>query len=134
MEDLEFPFLTSRIVSGLTGLSERTLRRWEEKGLLPTRRSQKPPRKRPGVTRPGVSRLYSWREVEQLQQATHLMKGRRFPIAAVKRLLERSQSASLDRDWVIDRPRPRVGRQSRAGAGGNRAGRRFSRTPARPMR
>lgn len=130
MEDLEFPLLTSRIVSSLTGLSERTLRRWEEKGLLPARRSHKSPRKRLGVPRPGGSRLYSWREVEQLQQATHLMKGKRFPVAAVKRLLERSQSASLDRDWVIDRPRP--GRQSRAGAGGYGAGRRFSH--ARRMR
>lgn len=128
MEDLEFPFLTSRIVSGLTGLSERTLRRWEEKGILPAgRRIHKSPRKSFGA-----GRLYSWREVEQLQQATHLMKGKRLPIAVVRGLLERSQSASLDRDWVIDRPKPKVRRQSRAGGYGGSG--RFSRTPARHMR
>ena len=130
MEDLEFPFLTSRIVSGLTGLSERTLRRWEEQGiLLAGRGTQRSPR-RPS----GVVRLYSWREVEQLQHATHLMRGKRLPMSAVKRLLERSQSASLDRDWVIDRPQPKVRRQSRAGAGGSWGSRRFSRTPTRHMR
>src|SRR5690242_15016498 len=103
MEDLEFPFLTLRIVSGLTGLSQRTLRRWEEKGLLPA--GSRPQR---AARKPfGVARLYSWREVEQLQQANHLVKGKRLPIAVVRGLLERSQSASLDRDWVIDRPRPK---------------------------
>ena len=130
MEDLEFQFLTSRIVSGLTGLSERTLRRWEEKGMLPAGRRTQPSPRRPF----GVVRLYSWREVEQLQQATHLMRGKRLPMAEVKRLLERSQSASLDRDWVIDRPKPKVRRQSRAGAGGYGGSRRFSPTPTRQMR
>ena len=130
MEDLEFPFLTPRIVSGLTGLSERTLRRWEEKGILPAgRRTQQSPRKPLRV-----ARLYSWREVEQLQQATHLMKGKRLPITVVRGLLERSQSASLDRDWVIDRPKPKARRQSRDGAGGYGGRRGFSHTPTRHMR
>ncbi len=129
MEDLEFPFLTPRIVSGLTGLSERTLRRWEEKGILPAgRRTPQSPQKPLGA-----ARLYSWREVEQLQQATHLIKGRRLPIGEVKRLLEQSQSASLDHDWVIDRPRPKVRRQRRTGAGGY-AGSKRSRPPTRHMR
>lgn len=130
MEDLEFPLLTSRIVSGLTGLSERTLRKWEENGILPAgrRRTRRPPRKASGAPR-----LYSWREVEQLQQATYLLKGKRVPIEAVKRLLEQSQSASLDRDWVIDRPRPKVRRQRRAGAAGYAGSKRF-RGPTRQMR
>ena len=134
MEDLEFPLLTSRIVSGLTGLSERTLRHWEKKGILreslpaDRRRSRRPPRKAFGAPR-----LYSWREVEQLQQATHLLKRKRVSIEAVKRLLEQSQSASLDRDWVIDRPRPKVRRQRRAGAAGYAGSKRF-RPPTRQMR
>ena len=130
MKDLEFPLLTSRIVSGLTGLSERTLRQWEEKGILPAGRG---PTRRPPEMAPRAPRLYSWREVEQLQQATHLMKGKRLPIGEVKRLLEESQSASLDHDWVIDRPRPKVRRQRRTGAAGYAGGKR-SRIPTRQMR
>jgi DNA-binding transcriptional MerR regulator len=128
MEDLEFAFLTLRIVSGLTGLSQRTLRRWEEKGLLPAGRRPQRAARKPF----GVARLYSWREVEQLQQANHLVKGKRLPIAVVRGLLERSQSASLDRDWVIDRPRPKV--RGRGRGGGFGASRRFSDTPTRRMR
>lgn len=122
MRDLEFPFLASRVVSGLTGLSAKTLRRWEEEGIpAPRGRGGRRPARRP--------RLYSWREVEQLQQATHLLKNRRLPLAEVKRLLGRSQAASLDRDWVIARPKPRVRRrQLSAGAGGLRG------APTRRMR
>ncbi len=128
MQDLEFPLLTPRVVSGLTGLSAKTLRQWEQKRILvasPRSRARKPSR---------TPRLYSWREVEQLQQATHLMKTRRLPMAAVRRLLERSQSASLDRDWVIARPKPKVRHRSRAGAGGYWGGGRLSRTPTGRMR
>ncbi len=127
MQDLEFPFLTSRIVSGLTGLSAKTLRRWEEEGIPATPRSR-------GGGQPGRAggrqpRLYSWREVEQLQQTTHLLKSRRLSLGEVKRLLTRSQAASLDRDWVIARPKPRVRRQrSSGGAGGLRG------APTRRMR
>jgi DNA-binding transcriptional MerR regulator len=130
MEHLEFPLLTSRIVSGLTGLSARTLRQWEDKGILPAarRRTRRSPR-----AASGAPRLYSWRDVEQLQQATHLIRRKRLPMAEVKRLLEQSQSASLDHEWVIDRHRPRVRHQPRAGGNGY-AGTKRARTPTRQMR
>ncbi|TMI84605.1 MAG: MerR family transcriptional regulator, partial [Bacillati bacterium ANGP1] len=116
VQDLAYPFLPSRVVLSLTGLSARTLRRLEVAGVLAPRRSRGP-------------RLYSWREVERLQQAAHLVKAGRLSVDEVKRLLRRSHAASLDRDWVIARPRPRV-RRGRAlgGAGGLRG------TPTRRMR
>ncbi len=123
MQDLEFPFLTSRIVSGLTGLSARTLRRWEAEGIpaAPRRRGARKPS--------GESRLYSWREVEQLQHATYLLKTRRLALAEVRRFLTRSQAASPDRDWVIARPRPRLrGQRFSGGTGGLRG------APTRRMR
>jgi len=128
MQDLEFPLLTPRVVSGLTGLSAKTLRQWEQKRILAVPRRARA--RRPSRT----PRLYSWREVEQLQQATYLLKTRCLPMAAVRRLLERSLSASLDRDWMIARPKPKVSRQSRAGVGGDGGAGRFSRTPTRRMR
>ena len=102
MQDLEFPFLTSRIVSGLTGLSPRTLRRWESEGISPA------PRRRGGRRPSGESRLYSWHEVERLQHAAYLLKTRRLSLPEVKRLLTRRQAASAGHDWVIARPKPRV--------------------------
>jgi DNA-binding transcriptional MerR regulator len=122
MQDLEFPFLTSRVVLGLTGLSSKALRRWEEDGIPALRgRGGRQPVRRP--------RLYSWREVEQLQRATHLLKDRRLSMAEVKRVLGRSRAASLDRDWVIARPKPRVGRRRLSGGAGGLRG-----APTRRMR
>ena len=116
MQDLEYPFLPSRVVLSLTGLSAGTLRRLAAAGVLAPRRSRRP-------------RLYSWREVERLQQAAHLVKAGRFSMSEVKRLLRRSHAASLDRDWVIARSRPRVRRgRSLWGTGGLRG------TPTRRMR
>jgi DNA-binding transcriptional MerR regulator len=121
-QDLEFPFLTPRVVLGLTGLSASTLRRWEAAGVVAARPRAK-------QRRSGAPRLYSWREVERLQQAAHLVKARRLSLTEVKRLLKRSHAASLDRDWVIARPRPRVRRgRSLGGAGGLRG------TPTTRMR
>jgi DNA-binding transcriptional MerR regulator len=122
MQDLAFPFLTPRVVSGLTGLSTKTLRRWEEEGIPPVARARRG--RQPG-RRP---RLYSWREVEQLQRVTHLLKTTRLSLAEVKRVLTQSQGASLDGDWVIARPKPRVRRRVSGGAAGLRNG------PTRRMR
>ena len=122
MQDLEFPFLTAQIVSGLTGLTPLALRRLRTHGIPADSRgaARKPSRSR---------RLYSWQEVEQLQQATFLLKTKRLSLGEVKRFLKRSQAASLDRDWVIARPKPR-GRPKRTsgGAGG------FPGAPARRVR
>jgi DNA-binding transcriptional MerR regulator len=113
MQDLEFPFLTPQIVSGLTGLTPQALRRLRTHGIPAGSRSApgKPPRGR---------RLYSWQEVEQLQQATFLLKTKRLSLGEVKRFLQRSQAAALDRDWVIARPKPR-GRRRRFSVGAGRA-------------
>jgi hypothetical protein len=51
------------IVSLLTGLRPSTLRRWEERGLVAPVRS--------GRRR---LRLYSWRDIEQIQLLRHLME------------------------------------------------------------
>ncbi len=101
-QDLEFPFLTSRIVLGLTGLSAGTLRRWEAAGVPASGRRRAQPRRSAGP------RLYSWQEVEQLQQATYLRRTRRLTLGEVKRLLARRQAAARGRDWVIARPKPRA--------------------------
>lgn len=127
MQDLEFPFLTLRVVSGLTGLPASTLRRWEQQRILAA------PRRDRGRKLSRARTLYSWREVEQLQQAGYLLKTRRLPMGEVRRLLERSHSASLDRDWVVARPKPKAGGQGRAGAGGYVGGR-VSKAPAAPTR
>jgi DNA-binding transcriptional MerR regulator len=109
MQDLEFPLLTPRIVSGLTGISPKTLRRWEAQRVLP-------PARRRSTRKPASgTRLYSWREVEQLQQATYLVKTKRLPLAEVKRFLKQSAAASIDRDWVIARPKPRTRRTRLSG-------------------
>ena len=105
MHDLKYPLLTPRIVSGLTGLSPRLLRRWQALGIPANAR------KKPAGKKRGNSRLYSWQEVEQLQRATHLLKTRRLSLAEVKRLLKQSIAASPDRDWVIARPAPRLRRR-----------------------
>jgi len=108
MQDLKLPFLSPRIVAGLTGLSLSTLRRWQTQGIpngAPRRASNGA-----GRRRNGASPLYSWSDVEQLQRATHLFKTRRLSLAEVKRLLKQSAATNagpIRHDWVIARPKPR---------------------------
>ena len=104
MHDLKCPLLAPRIVSGLTGLSPRLLRRWEALGIPADSRKRRAGKK-------GGGPLYSWDEVEQLQRANHLVKTRRLSLAEARRLLKQGVAASLDRDWVIARPMPRVRRR-----------------------
>ena len=111
MHDLKCPLLAPQIVSGLTGLSPRLLRRWEALGIPANSR-----RRRSGK-RGGDGRLYSWDEVEQLQRATHLIRTRRLSLAEARRLLKQGADASLERDWVIARPMPRLRRRRSIGAG-----------------
>jgi DNA-binding transcriptional MerR regulator len=121
VHDLKYPLLTPRIVSGLTGLSPRLLRRWQALGIPANARKKRAGKKR------GDSRLYSWHEVEQLQRATHLIKTRRLSLAEVKRLLKQSTAASPDRDWVIARPAPRLRRRPLGAAGLRRSSARRAR-------
>jgi DNA-binding transcriptional MerR regulator len=111
VHDLKCPLLAPRIVSGLTGLSPRLLRRWEALGIPANSR-----RTRAGK-RGGDGRLYSWDDVEQLQRATHLIKTRRLSLAEAKRLLKQGAAVSPDRDWVIARPMPRLRRRRSVGLG-----------------
>jgi DNA-binding transcriptional MerR regulator len=111
MRDLECPLLTPGIVSDLTGLSPRWLRQWDALGIPASAR-----RRRAGKPT-GGRRLYSWDDVEHLQQATHLIKTRRLHLAEVRRLLEQGVTASLSRGRVIASPASRHRRrQSPAGA------------------
>ena len=105
MHDLKCPLLAPLIVSGLTGLSPRLLRRWQALGIPADSR------KRRAGKKGGGGPLYSWDEVEQLQRANHLVKTRRLSLAEARRLLKQGVAASLDRDWVIARPMPRVRRR-----------------------
>jgi len=107
MRDLELPFLSPRIVAGLTGLSLSTLRRWQTQGIPDGTRRRGP---NGAGRRNGGSPLYSWSDVEQLQRAAHLLKTRSLSLAEVKRLLKKSAAKSTGparRDWVIARPKPR---------------------------
>ncbi|HKV45439.1 MAG TPA: MerR family transcriptional regulator [bacterium] len=121
MQDLEFRFLTPPIVAGLTGLTPRTLRRLRTHGIPAASRRRDPRSRQAGP-------LYSWQDVEQLQRATYLLKAKRLPLPEIKQFLEQSAAASIDRDWVIARPKPRLRRRTSGGAAGSRS------SPARRMR
>ncbi len=109
MHDLTSPLLSQRTVAELAGVSRATIRRWEKAGILsrPSRRS--------------ASRLYSWREVEQIQRAAYFIKAERIPVAQVKRLLTNGVPGVRDADWIRARSAPRLRR--RLGGGGGSAGR-----------
>lgn len=103
MRDLASPLLPRHVVSGLVGLSPQTLRRWEAFGI-PARAGR----------RPGP-RLYSWREVDQLQQAAYLIKTRRRSLAEVKRHLKRSWARGVETVWLTARSKPPVRPRRRGG-------------------
>ncbi|HLW58409.1 MAG TPA: MerR family transcriptional regulator [bacterium] len=121
MQDLTFPFLSPQIVAGLTGLTPRTLRRLRTHGIPPATRSRR-------ARAPRAGPLYSWQDVEHLQRATYLLKAKRLPLPEVKQFLEQSAAASIDRDWVIARPKPHSRRRPLGGAADARS------SPARRMR
>ncbi|HEX9245445.1 MAG TPA: MerR family transcriptional regulator, partial [bacterium] len=85
MRDLELPFLSPRIVAGLTGLSLSTLRRWQTQGIPNGTRRRGP---NGAGRRNGGGPLYSWSDVEQLQRAAHFLKTKSLSPAEVKRLLK----------------------------------------------
>ncbi len=97
MRDLASPLLTPRVVSDLTGLSPQMLRRWEAFGI-PSAAGSNAAHNRP--------RLYSWRDVEQLQQASYLMMRGSVSMAAVGRVLAQNAAAEFDRPWIVSRRNP----------------------------
>jgi|GEM_PF-1301457 len=104
MRDLASPLLTPRVVSDLTGLSPQVLRQWEAFGI-PSATGSNAARNRP--------RLYSWRDVEQLQQASYLMMRGSVSMAAVGRVLAQNAAAEFDRPWIVARRNPGKTRQAR---------------------
>jgi DNA-binding transcriptional MerR regulator len=103
MRDLTSPLLSQQTVAGLVGVSQATIRRWEEAGILS------------GTGRRSASSLYSWREVERLQRAAYFVKVRRISVAQVKRLLNNGLAGPQDADWIRTRPVPRLRRSGRGG-------------------
>ncbi|HLN14408.1 MAG TPA: MerR family transcriptional regulator [bacterium] len=92
MQDLESRVLQAPVVAGLTGLSRRTLARWEALGIPPGRRS---------------GAAYSWADVDALQRAAHLVRTRRLPLAEVKRFLSRDRAgAEVHAKRIVERPKP----------------------------
>lgn len=73
MKPLNSPVFTVGVVSTFVGVSPSTIHRWEAKGLVTPRRE--------GRTR---RRLYSWRDVERLQEIRYLVTRRRIRLADVK--------------------------------------------------
>lgn len=107
MRDLVSPLLTQRVVSGLIGLSPQAIRRWETYGVPLSVAGGSSPR------RSGL-RVYSWRDVEQLQQATYLVENRGVSMAIAGLLLA---DDGVDRKWIVARPKPRI-RDGRTGGDG----------------
>ncbi len=128
LRDLVSPLLSVRVVSSLTGLSPQAIRRWEGYGVpVPSGAGSRRPRP--------ATRLYSWRDVEQLQQATYLVENRGVSMAIAGLLLSEDE---VEGKWVIARPkpRPRVADQGKVVAVGvpRSAERQPRRTPLRKGR
>ena len=97
MRDLEARVLQAAVVSDLTGVSPRTLARWEAFGI--------PPRRPAGAG-------YSWADVEVLQRTAHLVRTRRLPLAEAKKLVARARSrAGAGARLVVARPTPKAHRR-----------------------
>lgn len=67
------PLFTVGVASNLVGASPQTLRNWEARGLITPLREGRSRR-----------RLYSWSDIERLQQIRYLVTRKRIPLRAVK--------------------------------------------------
>lgn len=76
MKQLTQPLFTASVASSLVGVSSQTLRKWETAGLVAPVRDRNTRR-----------RLYSWAEIERLQQIRYLLMRRRIPLREVKPML-----------------------------------------------
>lgn len=73
MKPLNSPVFTVGVVGTLVGVSPSTIRRWEVRGLIAPRREGRTSR-----------RLYSWRDVERLQEIRYLVTRRRIRLRDVR--------------------------------------------------
>jgi DNA-binding transcriptional MerR regulator len=76
MKQLMQPLFTTSVASSLVGVSSQTLRKWEAAGLVAPVRNERTRR-----------RLYSWAEIERMQQIRYLVSRRRVPLRKVKPML-----------------------------------------------
>jgi MerR family transcriptional regulator/heat shock protein HspR len=90
------PLYVISVAAEITGLHPRTLRIYEERGLLsPTRRNR--------------IRLYSERDIERVRVIRQLIAAYRLNLAGVRLILEVYERLRLSRDghsaveWLIDR-------------------------------
>lgn len=70
------PLFTTSVATSLVGVSSQTLRKWETAGLVAPVRKQRSSR-----------RLYSWADIERMQQIRYLVTRRRVPLRKVKAML-----------------------------------------------
>jgi len=73
MKPLNSPLFTVGVVSSLVGTSPSTIRHWEAEGLIAPLREGRNRR-----------RLYSWRDVERLQEIRYLVTRRRIRLRDVR--------------------------------------------------
>lgn len=73
MEHSTEPLFTVGVASNLVGVSPRRLRNWETHGLITPVREGRSRR-----------RLYSWNDIERLQQIRYLVTRKRVPLREVK--------------------------------------------------
>ncbi len=73
MKPLNSPLFTVTVVSNLIGISPTTIRHWEASGLITPIREGRSRR-----------RLYSWRDVERLQEIRYLVTRRRIRLRDVR--------------------------------------------------
>jgi MerR family transcriptional regulator/heat shock protein HspR len=90
------PVYVISVAAEITGLHPRTLRIYEERGLLtPTRRNR--------------IRLYSDEDIERVRVIRQLIEGHRLNLAGVRLILEVYERLHVGRDgtdaveWLIDR-------------------------------
>ena len=92
------PVYVISIAAEITGLHPRTLRIYEERGLLaPVRRNR--------------IRLYSDQDIERVRVIRQLIEAHRLNLAGVRLILEVFERLQVDSDgdavqWLVDRIRP----------------------------
>ncbi len=75
MKQLKQPLFTASVAGSLVGAAPQTMRKWESAGLVaPVRDKQS-------------RRLYSWAEIERMQQIRYLVARRRIPLRKIKPML-----------------------------------------------
>lgn len=75
MKQLKQPLFTASVAASLVGVTPQTMRNWEGAGLVAPVRDTR------------SRRLYTWAEIERMQQIRYLVARRRIPLRKVKPML-----------------------------------------------